>query len=138
MALTSKQDYFSRLVASGKDYTTAYLTAYDWHGSKQGAANEAMLLANRPEIQAKIKALVKPMEIAAQRESLTARQQQIDEIQKRIELCKQKDDENSLIRYYDMLNKIYALYKDTEQETKQDNIISELDINVLKSLSNAN
>ena len=35
----------------------------------------------------------------------------------------------------DMLNKIYALYKDTEQEQKQDNTISNLDINTLKRLT---
>lgn len=135
MALTPKQEYFCRLVASGKDYTTAYLTAYDWNGSKAGAANESMILANKPEIQEKIKTLVKPLEIAAQKETINARQKQIDAIQERIEICKQKEDEQSLIRYYDMLNKIYALYKETEQETKQESTVNSLDISVLKRLS---
>lgn len=135
MALTPKQEYFCRLVASGKDYTTAYLTAYDWNGSKAGAANEALILANKPEVQEKIKALIKPMEIAAQKENVNARQKQIQEIEERIKLCKEREDEQSLIRYYDMLNKIYALYKDTEQDVKPESTVNNLDISVLKRLS---
>ncbi len=134
MALTSKQEYFCRLVASGKDYTTAYLTAYDWNGSKSGAANEGLILANKPEIQEKIKALIKPMEIAAQKESVNARQKQIEFIQSRIEHCLTVGDEQSIIRYTDMLNKINALYKDNEPATKQDNELSNLDTSRLFKL----
>lgn len=135
MALTPKQEYFCRLVASGKDYTTAYLTAYDWHGSKAGAANESMLLANKPEIQEKIKTLIKPMEIAAQKESVNARKEQIDFIKSRIEHCLQTEDEQSIIRYTDMLNKINALYKETETEQKPESTVNNLDISTLKRLS---
>ena len=135
MALTPKQEYFCRLVASGKDYTTAYLTAYDWNGSKAGAANESMILANKPEIQEKIKTLLKPMEIAAQKETINARKEQIEYIKQRIVLCEQKEDEQSIIRYTDMLNKINALYKETEQEIKPESTVNSLDINFLKRLS---
>lgn len=135
--LTPKQEHFARLVASGKDYTTAYLLAYDWNGSKAGAAVESTKLANREDVQAKIQALMKPQEIAAQRENLNARQEQIKAIQERIEICKQKEDEQSLIRYYDMLNKIYALYKESEQSEKQESSVNNLDLNTLKRLSGA-
>lgn len=135
MALTPKQEYFCRLVASGKDYTTAYLTAYDWNGSKAGAANESMILANKPEIQAKIQTLIKPLQIAAQKESVNARKEQIEYIKQRIALCEQKEDEQSIIRYTDMLNKINALYKETETEPKQDSSVNTLDTSVLKRLS---
>ena len=135
MALTPKQEYFCRLVASGKDYTTAYLTAYDWNGSKAGAANESMILANKPEIQEKIKTLLKPMELAAQKETINARKEQIEYIKQRIALCEQRDDEQSIIRYTDMLNKINALYKETEQEIKPDSNVNTLDISTLKRLS---
>lgn len=134
MALTSKQEYFCRLVASGKDYTTAYLTAYDWNGSKSGAANEGLILANKPEIQEKIQALIKPMEIAAQKESVNARQKQIEFIQSRIDHCLSVGDEQSIIRYTDMLNKINALYKDNEPAAKQDNELSNLDTSRLFKL----
>lgn len=135
MALTPKQEHFCRLVASGKDYTTAYLTAYDWNGSKQGAANEALILVNKPDIQEKITTLIKPLQIAAQKDSVNARQQQIQAIKERIEICKAKEDEQSLIRYYDMLNKIYALYKESEQDVKQESTVNNLDISTLKRLS---
>lgn len=137
MALTPKQEYFARLVASGKDYTTAYLTAYDWNGSKQGAANEALILANKAEVQQKIQTLMKPLQIVAQKESITARQEQISFIKSRIEECIRKEDENSLIRWNEQLNKIYALYKETENEQKQENKLSDLDISTLKRLTGA-
>ena len=135
MALTPKQEHFCRLVASGKDYTTAYLTAYDWNGSNNGAAVEAIKLVNRADIQEKLQALMKPQEIAIQRDSITARQKQIDFIQSRIEHCLAVDDEQSIIRYTDMLAKIHGLYKDTEQEQKQQSTVSNLDTSILKRLS---
>ena len=134
-ALTPKQEHFCRLIASGKDYTSAYLTAYYWNGSENGAYTEAIRLANRDDIQERIKALQKPLELAVQRDRLTARDKQIAEILERIEICKAKEDENSLIRYYDMLNKIYALYGKEDTQTKQDTSIDKLDTETLQKLS---
>lgn len=136
MALTPKQENFCRLVASGKDYTTAYLTAYDWKGGNAGAANEGLILANKPEIQAKIKALIKPLEIAAQKESVNARQKQIAFIEERIAICREKEDEQSIIRYTDMLNKLYSLYKENEPEKEQDRSVDSLDTSILRKLAN--
>jgi len=135
MALTPKQEYFCRLVASGKDYTNAYLTAYDWNGSNNGAAVEAIKLVNKEEIQAKIQSLMIPMEIAVKKDSVNARQKQIDFIQSRIDHCLTTGDEQSIIRYTDMLNKVYALYKETEQATEKESDVNNLDISVLKRLT---
>ena len=135
MALTPKQEYFCRLVASGKDYTTAYLTAYDWNGSNNGAAVEAIKLVNKDEIQAKIQALMKPQEIAAQKDSLNARKTQIEFIQSRIEHCLTTGDEQSIIRYTDMLNKVYALYKEQETPAEKENSIDNLDTSVLQRIT---
>ena len=135
MALTPKQENFCRQIASGKDYITAYKNSYDWKGNDNGAYTEAIKLANREDIQTKIKTLQKPIEIAIQKDSINARQKQIDEIQKRIEICKAKEDENSLIRYMDMLNKIYSLYKENETETKNENIVDNIDTSILKRLT---
>jgi phage terminase small subunit len=135
MALTPKQEHFCRLVASGKDYTNAYLTAYDWNGSEAGAANEGLKLANKPEIQEKIRTLIKPMEIAAQKESVNARQEQIAFIRERIAICKEKEDEQSIIRYTDMLNKINGIYKDTEEAKQEQNTVVNLDMDTLRKLS---
>lgn len=135
MALTPKQEHFCRLVASGKDYTNAYLTAYDWHGSTNGAQIESTKLANKPEIQCRIQTLLKPLEIKAQKDALNNRQQQIEFIQSRIEHCIANGDEQSTIRYTDMLNKIYALYKESETETKQQSSVSKVDTDTLKRLT---
>ena len=137
MALTPKQEHFCRLVAGGKDYTTAYLTAYDWNGGKAGAAIEATKLVNREDIQERLLALMKPMEIAIKKDSINARQKQIDFIQSRIEHCLTTGDEQSIIRYTDMLNKINALYKDTEQQETPQSTVNNLDISTLKRLSGA-
>lgn len=135
MALTPKQEHFCRLVASGKDYTNAYLTAYDWNGSTAGAQQESLKLVNKPEVQAKIQTLLKPLEIAAVKDSVNSRKEQIDFIKSRIEHCLSVDDEQSIIRYTDMLNKINNLYKESDQEIKQENTVNNLDISTLKRLS---
>ena len=74
-------------------------------------------------------------EEAAKIQGLNARQQQIDFIQSRIEHCLKVDDEQSIIRYTDMLNKINALYKETEQEQKTESTVNNLDTGILKRLS---
>ena len=108
MALTPKQDHFCRLVASGKDYTTAYLTAYDWHGSKQGAINEAMILANKPDIQAKIQTLVKPLQVAAQTEAITEREKKRSWLWNMIN--NENVSESDRLRAMDILNKMDSEY----------------------------
>ena len=137
MALTPKQEKFCQNIVSGMSGKDSYISAYDTKCSDNTAYTEANRLLLREDIQKKILTLRKPQETAAQLKALSARDTQIQEIQDRILICKQKDDEQSLIRYYDMLNKIYALYKDTEIEQKHDNTVSSLDINTLKKLSGA-
>jgi phage terminase small subunit len=135
MALTEKQEKFCRAIVSGMTNKDAYMSAYNCQ-SENAAWIESTKLLNREDIQAKIKTLRKPIELKVQTEAINARQKQIEAIQERIELCKQKDDEQSLIRYYDMLNKIYALYKDNEQDNnKPESTVNNLDISVLKRLS---
>lgn len=137
MALTPKQENFCRLVASGKDYINAYLTAYDWNGSENGAYTEAIRLANREDIQEKIIALQKPLQIAAVKDGLNARNEQIAFIKSRIQECIKKDDENSLIRWNEQLNKIYALYKDNDQDKKEDNKLASINTEALQRLVTA-
>lgn len=134
MALTPKQEKFCQCIVSGMSGKDSYLTAYDTSGSDQFLYNEASKLLLREDIQARIKTLRKPLEEAAQIKGFNARQKQIDFILERIAICKEKDDEQSIIRYTDMLNKLYALYKETEQEEKPQTNINQLDVNTLKKL----
>ncbi len=135
MALTPKQEKFCQCIVSGMSGKDSYLSAYDTKCSDQVAYNEASKLLLREDIQKRIFTIRKPLEQAAQIKALSARDKQIQEIEQRIQLCKQKEDEQSLIRYYDMLNKIYALYKETETEQKPESTVNNLDISVLKRLS---
>lgn len=135
MKLTPKQEKFCQCVVSGMSYIDSYLATYDWNGSKNGAYTEAMKLAMREDIQEQIATLQKPIEQAIQRNAVSARQQQIDYILERRRLCEQKDDEQSIIRYNDQLNKLYGLYNDTQQEEKKENNVAQLDTETLKKLS---
>lgn len=135
MTLTPKQEKFCQCIVSGMSGKDSYLSAYDTKCSEQVAYNEASKLLLREDIQKRIFTMRKPLEQAAQIKALNAREQQIDAIQKRIAVCIAKEDETSLIRYYDMLNKIYALYKETETEQKPESTVNNLDISVLKRLS---
>ena len=135
MALTPKQEKFCQCIVSGMSGKDSYLSAYDTKCNDQVAYNEASKLLLREDIQQHIFTIRKPLEQAAQIKALNARDKQIAEIQERINICKQKEDEQSLIRYYDMLNKIYALYKETEQEQKPESTVNTLDISTLKRLS---
>jgi hypothetical protein len=132
--LTPKQEKFCQCIVSGKDGITSYMTAYNCT-SKHAASIESTKLLKRDDITERIAEISKPVINLVQNTTISARQRQIDEILERISICKQKDDETSIIRYMDMLNKIYALYKDSETEQKQDNSINNLDMNTLKKLS---
>ena len=136
MALTPKQEHFCRCVASGMDYKNAYLTAYDWTGGDNGAAIEGLKIANKPDVQEKIKTLMKPLEISNQAKSVNARQQQIDFIKDRIIICKEKGDEQSIIRYTDMLNKIHGIYKEETDTNTQKPALSNVDTETLAKLVN--
>ena len=133
--LTPKQTKFCEYVVSGLSYKDSYIKAYNTKCSEQVAMNEGSKLALRTDIQEHIKTISKPLEQAAQIQGLNERTKQIQEIQERIQICKDKQDEQSLIRYYDMLNKIYNLYKDTEQDQQQQNTLNNIDIDTLKKLT---
>lgn len=133
MALTPKQEKFCREVASGKDYTTAYLNSYDWNGSKQGAANEAMILANKKEIQDKITTLIKPIEIQAQTKGISETERIKRILWEEIENARQQQDHAAIARYTDQLNKLNNAYKDNSI-VDNDNSLDNMDTSKLLKL----
>lgn len=137
MALTPKQEKFCQCIVSGMSGKDSYLTAYDTTANDNTVYNEAKKLLQRDDITARITELRKPLENHARNTAINARQQQIDFINERIAICQAKEDEASIIRYTDMLNKINALYKDNEPEQKQENSVVKLDMDTLKKLSGA-
>ena len=135
MGLTPKQEKFCQNIVSGMSGKDAYISAYDTNGNPNNAYVESSKLLLREDIQKKITTLRIPQERAAQIEGFNARKEQINFIKSRIQECIKKEDENSLIRWNEQLNKIYALYKDTEQETKPESTVNNLDMATLKRLS---
>ena len=133
--LTPKQEKFCQCIVSGMSGKDSYITAYNTKASDQTIYTESLKLLKRDDITARIKELRIPIENHQQNIAINERQKQINFILERIELCKQKDDEQSIIRYTDMLNKLLQLYKDTEQEQTQDNSIKNMDTATLIKLS---
>lgn len=134
MDLTPKQNKFCEYIVSGLSGKDSYLKAYECK-SEKAASIESTKLLKRDDITAKITELRKPIINLAQNNAINERQQQIDFIKSRIQECIKKDDEQSLIRWNEQLNKIYALYKETETDNKQDNKMNDLDTATLIKLS---
>ena len=121
-----KQENFCHNIIKGMTTKDAYINAYDTKCKDTTAYSEATKLLKREDIQKRLEALKKPLEIATAASMESARDTQIKAIKDRIAVCIAKEDETSLIRYYEMLNKIYALYKDNEQPQQSENNISNM------------
>jgi hypothetical protein len=134
MALTQKQELFCREVVSGKSYKDAYITAYNTSGKDTTIRTESAKLALREDIQERIKALSKPLQVASQIEGLNKKEERIKYIQDRIKLCEERQDESSILRYVDMLNKIDNLYKEVEDNKENDNSLTNLDTSILAKI----
>ena len=135
MALTQKQELFCQNVVSGMSYKDAYINAYNTKAKDATIRTESARLALQEDIQERIKTLSKPMQQAAQVQGLNARQERIEYIKKRIELCEKREDEQSIIRYTDMLNKIDNLYKDNDEQKDNVNNLSNLDTSILEKIT---
>lgn len=135
MALTPKQEKFCQNVSSGMSYKDAYINAYDCKDTGRTALNEGSKLALRDDIQERIKTLMKPVQEAAKIQGLNAREERIKYIQGRIKLCEERQDESSILRYVDMLNKIDNLYKDGEEKKENDNSLTNLDTSLLTKIA---
>ena len=104
--------------------------------SKSAASIEAMKLLKRDDITRYIQELKKPLDNLYQNTIISERKEQINFIKKRIDECIKKDDENSLIRWNEQLNKIYGIYKDDQTEQKTESTINNLDNDTLKKIAN--
>lgn len=133
MALTMKQERFCENIIKGLNGIDSYMDAYDCK-SKHAANVESTKLLKRDDITERIKELNRPILNLVENTAISARQKQIDFIQSRIDHCLAVDDEQSIIRYTDMLSKIHGLYKDNEQPQQKENNITELDTNTLLKL----
>lgn len=132
--LTGKQKAFCKCIVEGKTNIESYMSAYNC--SNYNTANvESTKLLKRDDITKYIEELYKPIKNTIQNNVINERQQQIKFIKERIQICIEKDDEQSVIRYTDMLSKIHGLYKETETTEKQESTVNSLDTTTLIKLS---
>lgn len=132
--LTEKQKKFCRNLIDGMTTKDAYLNAYDSKAKDTTAYSEATKLLRDDRIQQYIKTLSIPLEQSAQANSLSAREQQLAFINSRIQHCIDVDDEQSLIRYTDMLNKMHGLYKEADTTKSEQLPLDNLDTDKLIKL----
>ena len=135
MALTQKQELFCQAVASGCSYKDAYFQAYDTTCKDRTALTEGSRLALREDIQERIKALTRPIQEAAKIQGLNAREEQLQFITERIKVCQEKEDEQSLIRWMDMKNKLLQLYSEPEEKKDNDNGLTNLNTDLLAKIA---
>lgn len=130
--LTNKQIQFCNEYYKSGNIRESYLKAYNSE-SAMAASVEGSKLLKRDDIQEYIKTLNKPIIDNIQ----NYRQTQIQFIQDRINISISNNDESSIIKYTDMLNKLYGLYKsDNITQENKENIFNSLTTNELKNILN--
>lgn len=133
--LTEKEELFCQGIIEGLGTVGAYRRAYSEKAAESTAFTAASQILKREKVSRRLEELRKPLEDAIRAENVQARDQQIKFILGRIELCKASGDENAIIRYTDMLNKIYGVYKENTGENIGENKLSALDTDVLRRLT---
>lgn len=132
--LTEKQKKFCHNLIAGMTAKDSYLSAYDSKAKATTAYSESTKLLRDKRIQDYLTTLRAPLEQLAQSNSLSAREQQLAFINSRIQHCIDVDDEQSLIRYTDMLNKMHGLYKEADTTKSEQLPLDNLDTDKLIKL----
>ena len=131
--LTAKQENFCRNIVNGMNATESYKAAYNTE-KHNVAKTEAYNLMRDKAIQDRLEELTKPVLIEQNAQNATKRAEMIDFIRSRIEICKNNQDENNIVRYTDMLNKIYGTYKVEQDNTKSNSNLHNLSMEKLQKL----
>lgn len=134
--LTPKQEKFCQNIVSGMNYIESYMDAYNCN-SKSAANTESVKLMKRDDITERVKQLQKPVLNLMENRAINVKLERTNYIKERIRICEQNNDEQSIIRYTDMLNKIDSLYKDDNRPETEQNTLDNIDTNKLKALLNA-
>lgn len=134
MALTPKQEKFCQCIVSGMSGKDSYLSAYNCD-SDNAAMVESTKLLKRDDITERLKELRKPIENLVATQAITEREKKKAIIWQRIEHCMAMDDDSSVARYMDILNKMDAEYININRNINDnDNNIQELDTEKLLRL----
>ena len=135
--LTPKETAFCEAIISGLDSKSAYRSAYNTDCNDTTANRQALVILNKDHIRERLDEMRKPLIQKMLLEGDAARQQMIDFINSRIEHCQQTEDETSIIRYVDMLNKIYGNYKADTGPQQEENKLETINDDLLLKLVDA-
>ena len=133
--LTSKEMAFSECVAAGDSLATAYKKSYDTKLTGDLLNSNGRTVYNRPHVQEMIVEIREKNIEKAVNNVQIAREEQTAFIKGRIEICKKNGDEQSIIRYTDMLNRIYGTYKADSSDPQQDNTLNSVSVDVLQKIA---
>lgn len=132
--LTEKQKNFCRAIVAGNTTKDAYKSAYNTKCKDTTAYSEATKLLSDERIQEYITTISKPIEQLVIANNISARDTQISFIKERIEICKTNEDESNIVKYTDMLNKIYGIYKEVDTSKQEQTAVQNLDTESLIKL----
>ena len=134
--LTPKQMAFcEEYTRNGGNGTQAYLASYDSNNPKI-AGVEASRLLDKPDIQAYLLRLRKPIEKAVKRKIINEREYKKKLIQERIDECIDRGDDAAIARYIEIWNKMDGEYVNiTKDITDSEANIKELDTATLQILA---
>lgn len=135
MRMTDKEERFCQHIVSGMDPAGAYRAVYSTNCNDNTAICEASRILGKEKVIARLRELRKPIEEALTASNAAAIQEQIEFIKGRIELCRLKEDENSIIRYTDMLNRIFGAYNGATKEVEEEGKLASLDTDALKRIA---
>jgi phage terminase small subunit len=134
MSLTPKQEKFCQCIVSGMSGKDSYLTAYNCD-SDNAAMVESTKLLKRDDINERLKELRKPIENLVATQAITEREKKKAIIWERIQACIENNDDTSVARYMDILNKMDSEYININRNITDNNEnISDLDTDKLLRL----
>ena len=131
--LIAQQEAFCRNIIDGYNATESYKRAYNTDKHNIAKVEAYKLLQNK-KIQDRLTELTTPILAEQNAQNSTKRAEMIDFIQSRIEVCKNNQDENNIVRYTDMLNKIYGTYKVEQDNIKSNSNLHNLSMDKLQKI----
>jgi len=133
--VTPKENAFAEAIVMGASLADAYKTAYDTKLTGQALHTNGQTVFRRTQVQERIEELRKEVNQKFAISVDAARAEQIAFINERIEVCKIREDEQSIIRYTDMLNKIYGIYREQTSEQAEPNKLESIDADALARIA---
>lgn len=110
--LTDKEEIFATAIADGYSQSDAYILAYNPKTKNANSiAAMACRIANKEDVKERINAFIDRKSDKYAYNDLLDKNKRINLIYERIQYCIDNKDENNVVKYIDMLNKLAGDYK---------------------------